>query len=68
MPTLPQILIVEDDRVVRRAAALALKAHGWSSDHAVDVEGAEPMIRQGAYRVVVTDLKDDAKPVQDAVC
>jgi CheY-like chemotaxis protein len=53
----PDILIVEDEPVVTRAADRILETLGLRSASAKDVEEAAAWLERQAFRVVVTDLK-----------
>ena len=51
-----EILIIEDEQVVRRAAERILGAEGLQVDQAEDAEAGARMMQQNGYKVVLCDL------------
>jgi DNA-binding NtrC family response regulator len=51
------VLIVEDEPVVLRAAAMALAAHGIEFEKTTNVTGAAALLDTHVFSVVLTDLK-----------
>ncbi|MCG3110204.1 MAG: sigma-54 dependent transcriptional regulator [Candidatus Manganitrophus sp. SB1] len=52
-----RILIVDDERNLRRVLAAHLKREGWEVGEAVDGAEALERLAQGAWSLVITDLK-----------
>jgi DNA-binding response OmpR family regulator len=57
MCQLRDILVVEDEPVVREAAARILRPEGLSIDLAADVAGAREKMEQATYKIILSDLK-----------
>ena len=52
-----RILIIEDTADVRRMLRLGLAGYGWEVETAPDGKTARRLLREGAYAVVVADLR-----------
>jgi DNA-binding response OmpR family regulator len=62
MSELRDLLVVEDEPVVRQAAKRVLQPEGWSVDVATDVAGAREKMAQATYKIILSDLKLPGSP------
>jgi DNA-binding NtrC family response regulator len=64
MTKFPRVLIVDDDRTIRQALALALDEAGYESHTACGIEDARNQLAEGDFKAVLLDirLKDGRRP------
>ena len=53
----PRVLLVDDDADTREVVAIALSQDGWQVSQAGDAEGGLRLLREGGFRLVITDYE-----------
>jgi DNA-binding NtrC family response regulator len=56
-PTLPRVLIVDDEESICFSMSEYFEHHGYKVDTARDMDEAEKLIEKDGYKVVIQDLK-----------
>jgi DNA-binding response OmpR family regulator len=56
MPSLPRLLVVDDEANHARVMAIGLRIEGFEVETASDAEGAMGLMRQGAFDMAIVDL------------